>query len=190
MKKPLYLLFICASLMICSQAKAQDHESPPMGEELAMSTYTVIQKPTMMVIGITCRTSNAPEAGPIDIANLWGQFYSEEILKKIPNQASPEIIALYCDYEGDFTQPYSVVIGCAVSSTDDIPEGMVAKILPESRYALFHAVGDFPKSLIDTWGKIWQTSLNRTYTGDFEVYGQKFISSPQEVEIYIAVEEE
>lgn len=156
-----------------------------------MKDYTVIQKPSINVIGIECRTSNAPEDGPQDIPRLWGQFYSEDIINKIPNKASNEVIALYCDYEGDYTQPYSLVIGCSVTSLDSIPEGMVAKIIPAGSYAVFRAIGEYPASLIETWGNIWQTKLNRTYTGDYEFYGVKFNSgSPQEVDVYIAIEKE
>ncbi|VHO00848.1 hypothetical protein RHT_00198 [Candidatus Rhabdochlamydia sp. T3358] len=32
-----------------------------------MGNYTVVQRPSMLVVGIECRTSNAPEAGPHDI---------------------------------------------------------------------------------------------------------------------------
>ncbi len=156
-----------------------------------MKDYTVIKKPSINVIGIECRTSNAPENGPQDIPRLWGRFYGEDIINKIPNKASNEVIALYCDYEGDYTQPYSIVIGCPVTSLNNIPEGMVAKTIPAGSYAVFRAIGEYPTSLIETWGNIWQTELKRTYTGDYEFYGEKFSSgSPQEVEIYIAIEKE
>jgi predicted transcriptional regulator YdeE len=142
----------------------------------------------MFVVGIECRTSNHPEAAPQDIPRLWRKFYSENIFQQIPHKASDQVIALYCDYEGDYTQPYSVVIGCQVSSLDKVPQGMVAKIVPATSYATFRAVGEHPKSLIETWGKIWQTPLDRTYTGDYEVYRSQFFSeSPKEVEIYIAI---
>lgn len=156
-----------------------------------MKDYTMVQKPSINVIGIECRTSNAPEAGPQDIPRLWGQFYSEGSIHKIPNKASEVIIALYCDYESDHTGPYSLVIGCPVTSLDTIPEGMVAKTIPAGSYALFRAIGEYPASLIATWGTVWQTKLKRTYTGDYEFYGEKFSSgSPQEVEVYIAIEKE
>ncbi len=156
-----------------------------------MKNYSVTQKPSLTVVGIECRTSNAPEEGPQDIPRLWGQFYSEDIINKIPNKVSNEVIALYCDYEGDYTQPYSLVIGCPVTSLDNIPEGMVAKIIPAGSYAVFRAIGEYPTSLIETWGSIWQTELKRTYTGDYEFYGEKFSSgSPKEVEVFIAIEKE
>lgn len=159
-------------------------------KEIEMQNYQVIQKPAVTVIGIECRTSNASEAGPHDIPKHWEKFYQENTISKIPNKASNEVIALYCDYEGDYTQPYSLVIGCPVSSLDDIPEGMVAKTIPAGAYAIFRATGEHPKVLIETWGQIWQQqNLDRTYTGDYEVYGDKFISgSPKELDVYIAIE--
>ncbi len=154
-----------------------------------MSVYEVIQKPAIQVIGIECRTSNKPDAGPHDIPKLWGRFYSEDIIGQIPNKISQEVIALYCDYEGDYTQPYSVVIGCPVSSIDTVPKGMVAKTITASSYALFRSIGEYPESLVKTWENIWnRTDLKRTYSGDFELYGDKFVSgSPKELEVFIAI---
>ncbi|KAF3361773.1 hypothetical protein PHSC3_001663 [Chlamydiales bacterium STE3] len=154
--------------------------------------YKIVKKPSIILVGIECRTSNAPEAGPHDIPKHWEKFYGEDILNRIPNKVSNEVIALYCDYMGDQTQPYSLVIGCPVSSQDDVPEGMVAKIIPAGFYAVFRAIGEHPKNLIKTWGHIWQQAdLKRTYTGDYEVYGDKFVSrSPQEVEVFVAVQQE
>ena len=154
-----------------------------------MEKYTILQKHPMIIVGISCRTSNAPEDGPQDIPQLWGRFYNEDIMNKIPNKASQEVIALYCDYEGDYTKPYSIVIGCPVNSLEAVPQGMVAKRIPSGSFAVFRAVGEYPASLIETWGKIWQTELKRSYTGDYEFYGDKFISgSPKEVEVLIAIE--
>lgn len=86
--------------------------------------------------------------------------------------------------------PYSVVIGCPVSMLDKVPEGLVVKQIPGGTYAVYRAIGEHPQTLIETWGEIWQTDLPRTYTGDYEVYGKKFTSSsPQEVEVFIAIEE-
>jgi predicted transcriptional regulator YdeE len=153
-----------------------------------MKNFTILEKPAMMVMGIECRTSNDPSAGPQDIPKHWGKFFSENIPAQIPNKASDEIIALYCDYEGDCTKPYSLVIGYRVTSSEQIPEGMVVKTLPATSYALFRAVGEHPKSLIDTWGQVWTTNLKRTYSGDFESYGDKFQADPKEVDVLIAIE--
>jgi predicted transcriptional regulator YdeE len=152
-----------------------------------MNDYHIVKKPSMIIVGIKCRTSNAPDAAAHDIPKLWEKFYKDNVIEKIPNKANGEIFALYCDYEGDHTQPYTVVIGCVTSKADKVPEGMIAKEIPSSSYALFRAIGEHPKALIKTWEKIWDTDLERTYSGDFEVYGEKFSESPQEVEVYVAI---
>jgi len=181
------ILSFAMTLVSCPLLPQSDNESNFIEEN--MMENEIVQKPAIFMIGIDCRTSNAVEAGPQDIPRLWGKFYCEDIINQIPNKTSNEVIALYCDYEGDYTQPYSVVIGCPVSSIDTVPEGMVAKTIPGGSYAVFRAVGDYPASLIDAWGTIWQTDLKRTYTGDYELYGEKFTSgSPKEVEVFIAIE--
>lgn len=180
--KLLFLAITCVGFYVTAQ------NTHPTAKVNSMENYTIIQKPSITILGIECKTSNAPEAGPRDIPLHWEKFYKENIISKIPNKASNEVIGLYCDYEKDHTKPYSFVIGCPVSSCDTIPDGMVVKILPATSYALFSATGKHPESLIKTWGNIWQTDLKRTFTGDFEVYGEKFSSkSPQEVEVFIAI---
>lgn len=156
-----------------------------------MNKFTVVEKPSIIVMGIECRTSNSPEAAPHDIPKLWEKFYTENIINQISYKNSDEVIALYCDYEGDYTKPYSLVIGCPVSSSSVIPGGMVAKIIPAGSYAVFSAIGEHPKTLIETWGHVWQQiDLKRTYTGDYEIYGEKFHSGSTQVDVYIAIEKE
>lgn len=156
-----------------------------------MENYTIVQKPSMIVVGIECRTSNDPEAAPHDIPKHWDKFDAENVYPRILNKASNEVIALYCDYEGDCTQPYSFVLGCIVSSLDDVPEGMVVKTIPAASYAVFPTVGEYPASLIKTWEQIWATNLTRTYTADYEVYGDKFISGdPKELDVFVAIRKE
>ncbi len=148
-----------------------------------------IEKPQIVVMGIECRTSNDPEVGPQQIGQHWQKFIQEGISNHIPNKTNDEVIALYCDYEGDYTSPYSFVIGCMVNSSDEVPEGMVVKTLPATTYAVFPVIGEYPKNLIETWGMIWQSNLKRTYSGDFEVYGEKFQQSEaKQVDVFIAIE--
>ncbi len=158
-------------------------------EENSMANVKTMRKPAAIIIGIECRTSNHPEAGPQDIPKLWQKFYQEGIAAKIPNKISDEVIALYCDYEGDYTLPYSIVIGCPVSSAEVIPEGMVAKTIPASTFAVFETTEDFPKSLIDTWVRIWKSGMKRTYSGDYELYGKQFAEGvSKKVDVLVAIE--
>ncbi len=56
--------------------------------------YKIVKKPSMIIVGIECRTSNAPHAGPQDIPKHWGRFYNEEIKSQIPNKISEDVMAL------------------------------------------------------------------------------------------------
>lgn len=181
--KVLFSVFLFATVAI--HAEHFDRKGDP-----SMKDFKVIRKPAMVIVGIECRTSNHPEAGPRDIPKLWQKFYGEKIFDKISNKASDDVIALYCDYEGDHTKPYSIVIGCPVASADQIPQGLVAKTVPASTFAVFRTGEDFPKSLIDTWIGVWQSDLNRTYTGDYELYGKRFAEGvSKQVDVWVAIEE-
>lgn len=151
--------------------------------------YKILEKPAFLCIGIEMRTENAPEKAMKDIPALWEKFYKEHILDQIPNKISFDVYGLYTDYEEDYTKPYSLIIGCMVSSLEQIPEGMVGKKIPAAKYAVFTAKGAFPESLIRTWNEIWKTPLARKYLCDFEWYGPRFADSEHpEVDVFIGIE--
>ena len=113
----------------------------------------------------------------------------EGILDTIPNKLNSDVIALYTDYEGNYTQPYTFMLGCMVSSLDTIPEGMTSKVLPSGAYAEFVATGEHPAGVVAAWQTIWEKEdeLNRTYISDYEVYGPAFHGPEKEVRLYIGV---
>ena len=116
-----------------------------------------------------------------------GEFFAKNLHALIPNKIDDDILGIYMDYEGDYTKPYNFVIGCRVSSFDDIPAGMVAKTIPASKYAIFTTRGKHPESLMNAWNVIWTSNLARSYTADFEVYGKRFYQESPEVDVYISV---
>jgi len=153
-----------------------------------MNEYSVIYKPSFMIIGIECRTKNGADYAAVDIPAHWEKFKSQDIYNKVPNKVSDECYGLYTNYESDHMGAYSLIIGYRVSSIDEIPEGMVGRVIPESAYAVFDVSGEFPKSLIATWEKIWSLNLNRAYTGDFELYTEKFMqNTDRPLEVYISI---
>ena len=91
--------------------------------------------------------------------------------------------------EGDYTKPYSFLLGCPVHSAENIPPSLVAVTVPGGSYAKFCAQGEYPQSVVTAWGNIWQQhSLQRAYTCDFEVYTKGFFSGvSHEVDIFVAV---
>ncbi len=145
-----------------------------------------------IVIGISVRTTNENGQSAKDIGKLWNKFMTEGISDKIPNKIDGTIYSIYTEYESDHTKPYTTILGCKVSTTDTIPNGMIAKTFKGGDYTCFLSKGDLTKGAVyETWSKIWNTDLDRTYTADFEVYGEKAQNpTDAEVEIYVAIKNE
>ena len=95
-----------------------------------MGSHKVVQKPAILVMAIDCRTSNAPETGPQAFLSCGESFMAKtfqvEFQTRLSMKSSPYTVTM----RATPLQPYSVVIGCPVSSIDTIPEGMVAKNHP------------------------------------------------------------
>jgi predicted transcriptional regulator YdeE len=148
--------------------------------------YTKEKMGKKYFIGIAVHTSN--ERFQIEGVPLWERFYDEHCADKIPNRVDQALMAIYTDYEGDYTQPYTFMIGCEVSSLEEIPEDMVGIEIPSANYAVFVTQGPFPQCVIDTWQTIWNSDLNRTYAFDFEIYGADFHPQTNQVKIAIGIE--
>lgn len=140
------------------------------------------------IIGKAWKTTNQKGQAARDIPKFWDSFYKENVLLQIPNRIDESVLGVYTDYVGDFTKPYTILIGCPVSSLDDIPEGLEGKNIARTTYAVFEAKGSFPQCLVDTWNHIWNSGLERAYRSDFEVYGPKF-GTPENahVDVYISI---
>lgn len=142
------------------------------------------------VIGIGVRTSNNNGEAARDIGALWNKFMNENIGDKIKTRVTEEIVSVYTNYESDHLKPYDTILGVKVSSLDDIPEGMVGASVNGGTYAKFISQGDLTKDAIyKTWMEVWNTPLNRSYTTDFELYGEKSINPTDgEAEILVAID--
>lgn len=142
------------------------------------------------IIGISTRTSNKNNQAQEDLGNLWGRFFAENILEKIPNKLSSEILAIYTDYKSDYTEEYTTIIGVPVTTLEEIPSGLIGREFPSDNFQKFTAKGEMPKAVIDVWVTIWQRDqeLKRKYSYDFEVYGPNSQNGENsEVEIYLSV---
>ncbi|MBN9293859.1 MAG: AraC family transcriptional regulator [Flavobacteriia bacterium] len=142
------------------------------------------------IIGISIETTNENGQAITDLGALWGKFYTENVIEKIPNKTGNEVYSVYTDYESDHTGKYTTIIGSPVSSLDLIPDGLVGRTFEGANFKKFTAKGSMPNAIAETWKEIWQKDkeLNRSYTYDFEVYGEKSQNSENsEVEIFIAV---
>ena len=141
------------------------------------------------VLGIAVRTSNENGQAAKDIPALWNQFMSEGIMDKIPDKIDNTVYSIYTEYEVDYTKPYTTVLGCKVSSLDNIPAGMKGIVIADGSYFRCTAKGNMLEGMVyNEWRKIWNSDIPRAYTTDFEVYGEK-AQYPEnaEVDIFLAL---
>jgi predicted transcriptional regulator YdeE len=144
------------------------------------------------VAGFSVRTLNEREMEPetAKIPGLWQRVLSGELSGLLKPAEGASLYAVYSDYEGDHTQPYTLTVGFQIDNSTAAPEGTNAVDMPEQSYLVFTASGEPPQSIIDAWGDIWtffdgNPDYARAYTYDFERYGDP----GQDTEIYIAVSE-
>lgn len=150
----------------------------------------MIQREKLQIIGISVRTTNRNNQVGADLGELWSRLFSENILKKIPNKLSNDIYCVYTDYESNYTGTYTALLGLAVSSLDAVPAGLIAREFEADAFQHFQAVGTMPNAVMQTWLDIWKndSKLNRKYSYDLEVYGEKSQQGGQsEVDIYLAI---
>ena len=148
-----------------------------------------IQLPAFSIIGIGIRTTNENNQAAQDIPALWERFFSENIMEQIPGRESTDLYCVYTDYEKDHTRPYTTVLGCRVSDSSRVPEGMQVVNFPERDYVQFEAKGNLNEgAVIEAWQHIWQSPIPRSFTTDFEHYGEKsHVPKAAAVDIFIAV---
>ncbi|RZJ67707.1 MAG: AraC family transcriptional regulator [Flavobacterium sp.] len=141
------------------------------------------------IIGISTRTTNKDNRSSEDLGGLWEKFYARNVFDKIPNKVSDDIFCIYTDYKSDYTEDYTAILGVPVSTISEIPDGFIGREFEPEYFTKFTAKGDLPNSVVTIWSEIWKAdeSLQRKYTYDFEVYGEKSQKGKNsEVEIFIA----
>lgn len=142
------------------------------------------------VIGISVRTTNENGQSAQDIGQLWARFMSEKIGEQVPNKSSEDVYCVYTNFEKDHTKPYDTILGFRVNTLESIPEGMAGHTIEGGTFSQYLSKGDLTqgKAVYETWAEIWQTDLDRTFTSDFEVYGEKAQNpTDAEVDVFVAV---
>lgn len=141
------------------------------------------------VIGIAVRTSNEKGQSGKDIPALWGKFIREDVAAQIPNKKDGIVYCIYTEYEKDHTRPYTTILGCAVTETGNIPDGMVCHTVNEAAYEKFTATGNIIEGAVfNEWTKIWSSGMKRAFTTDFEVYDIRSGNPVNaEVDLFIAI---
>jgi predicted transcriptional regulator YdeE len=150
-----------------------------------------IELEEIKLIGLSLGTKTSNEMGKssVDCGNLWKKFEIENYADKIPNKLSDEILAVYHQYEGDHTQPFSYFIGCKVGAETRIPEGLESLTISKGLYQKIVSTGKMPDCIINTWKEIWNSNIPRAYQTDFEVYDERSKDwNKAEIEVFVSIE--
>jgi predicted transcriptional regulator YdeE len=139
-------------------------------------------------ISLKSKTTNLNGQSAVDCGNLWQEFERNNYANLIPDRLSDSIYAVYYAYEGDYRQPFSYFIGCAVKNEVPAIPGLEMLTLPAGAYRKFTAKGVLPDCISYTWKKIWESDIRRAYRTDFEVYDERSKDwNNAEVDIFISV---
>lgn len=140
--------------------------------------YETVESPAFRVTGFAQRVSNDDIAA---IGALWQRFMGEPLHTRL-NALEESPYAVYYDYAGDYTQPFSLLVGYRVAENAAAPAGLESRNVPAARYARIVRKGPMPETIVGAWQEIWAAQLNRTYRADFERY-----PSQQEVEVNVGI---
>lgn len=153
-----------------------------------MLTFALKEVDSFLIIGIQVRTTNKHGLALAEIGELWEYFMSDDIGSKIPNKICEDIYCLYTDYESDATGLYTAILGKKVSSLDEVPVGMVCITVPQQKCRVYTSKGKLSDCLKETWMQIWEEDIERAFSVDFDVYGEKaFDPEDAEVLTYLSV---
>lgn len=149
--------------------------------------YEVVNMKEKVFAGIADITNNSSPDMGAKIGTLWQKLYSD-IAQSMTGRVNQKAVGLYCDYKpnGDYT----VLAGCEIDSSkaDDAEKsGLTVKKIPAGNYAKFIIKGDVQKAVAESWGEIWNTELERTFTGDYEEYQEDCDGKSGTIYIYIAI---
>ncbi len=149
--------------------------------------------PEVKVIGIKGKTTLENNLLP----NLWNDFNCSN--SKIINRTEPLRYYGICENDRQNNQfgekvAYSEIVGIEVTSFDYIPEGMIAKVIPQGKYVVFTHKGSIGK-LQETYEYIWGTwiplsKVEIDMRDDFELYDERFKGANNhlsEIDIYIPI---
>lgn len=154
-----------------------------------LMNYTTRDLEQFFVVGIAVKTTNQNGQAQNDIGELWQRFFSANIINQIHNKVDEDLYCVYTDYESDASGAYTTILGCRVTTLENIPEGLVGKTIPKATFRLYTSKGKLPDSVLATWEYIWKAPIKRSYLADFDVYGQKSQDpNNAEVETYISVQ--
>jgi predicted transcriptional regulator YdeE len=150
------------------------------------------------IIGVQIRTNNARELSgqtPGPIGALWGRWFDEDLAARIPHRVSQSIFSVYSNYDSDENGDYDYLLGCPVSTIENLPQGMTYAAIPTGDYAVFTTeTGPVVEVIQAAWKHIWalapgELGRKRAFLTDYEVYDHRAIDPANaQVEIHLSLQ--
>jgi predicted transcriptional regulator YdeE len=139
-----------------------------------------IELPARRFAGLTTRVSPGE---PFAISQLWDRFRDDATVPRITGRVNNgAIVAVYTEYESDYTGAYTMLVGYEVTPEAEIPAGLRVIEVPAQKYAVILAQGKQPDAVQQAWQWVWASALQRTYTADFDEY-----LGPEDVRLHVAI---
>ncbi|RIX53951.1 AraC family transcriptional regulator [Paenibacillus nanensis] len=120
--------------------------------------YRIVEKGPFRIVGMMKRVSIQFEGVNPEIAEMWASLNEERIatLKGLSNIEPQGMISASANFsEGRMEEKGQLDHYIGAATTKETPEGMDALEVPALTWALFEAVGPFPETLQDVWGRIY-----------------------------------
>ncbi len=149
-----------------TEARNSDHQLkafPPMTFQLTIRggtemNYRIVEKDAFRIIGLKKRVPIVFNGVNPEIAAMWASLTMEKIdkLKKLSNVEPIGIISASTNFsEGRMEEKGELDHYIGVSTSSDCPEEFASLEVNKSTWAVFEAVGPFPETLQNVWGRIY-----------------------------------
>lgn len=153
----------------------------------------IVTKNGFSIIGMELKTTTKDGQNFKEIPQFWEKLLQQDILSRIPNKSQEATSLGMCVDFNKEDGSFSYIIACEVSSTDDIPEDMITKTIPDAEYAVFTCKGPLPDSIQNMVGFIhdeWfkNSEYKHAGTAEFELYDERCTGGTDcEVDIYVPI---
>ena len=131
------------------------------------------------IVGIKIRTNNSRVTE--DIMPLWNRYFSEGHDERLHSKDS-KTYAVYFNYDSNESWDFDLLVWVEWGQFDDydtvdLNDGSYKVFEPEEK--------KMPEAVFSTWKKIWDSSLDRAFLTDYEVYDNSKDPKDPELKIFI-----
>lgn len=136
---------------------------PPMTFQLTIRggnamKYRLVEKEAFRIVGMMRRVPIQFQGVNPEIASMWKSLNTEEItaLKQLSNVEPRGLLSASVNFsEGRMEEQGELDHYIGVATTTECPEPWVGLEVAASTWAVFEAIGPFPETLQNIWGRIY-----------------------------------